>query len=704
MSTDHENYVFNCGEGMQRLACEYSIKLSKLSHIFVTKPSWSNIGGLLGVLLTVKSIGVSKVNIHCLSKIQEYIEEVKHFASLDDMNISYAPINELEPYKDKVVTIQYVPIRKALKNSYENNPDSSNETNYCSNKNGKRVIDVKKVDDHPETEAKKLKVDSDLMCFICEVKPKPGKLLTDKLIKLGIRPGPIYGLLKKGIDITTEKGIVVFSKDVCMPDSSKINFMVVECPSDDYLDSLVNHSAFSKYQITSSTENKEGIVHCIFHITPEEIFSTPQYQDWITKFPPNTQHIVLNSKNSGISSRAVHKNQYLLNMLHPEIFPLLHEEECLKNNYYAQNIHRGKVMQTLKIRPFRKHIDLLPDDTNPKSYVKEVTEIVNFTQTLETLKSNINALTEKYNLKNTPEYPCIVMLGTGSSIPNKIRNTSGILLRIDKDSSILMDCGEGTIGQMTKFYGNSELDNVLRSIQAIYISHMHTDHHIGLIGVLQRRKKCTDEKLFLIGPHELEQWLNFYDLNYEPISNLYTFVSNYDLYLHNHKITKSFETVLCTLLNIKDINTVFVRHCKHSYGIAIILKDDKKIVYSGDTMPSENLINLGKDCDLLIHEATMEDGLKELATQKLHSTVSDAIKVGQLMNAKFNLLTHFSQRYAKIPIWSEEEKNVGLAYDNMQIKLSQLPLLHLFYPCLKLIYKESFKIISDSATTSILAV
>lgn len=121
---------------------------------------------------------------------------------------------------------------------------------------------------------------------------------------------------------------------------------------------------------------------------------------------------------------------------------------------------------------------------------------------------------------------------------------------------------------------------------------------------------------------------------------------------------------------------------------------------SGDTMPCEDLVKLGQDCDLLIHEATMEDDLVKEAKLKYHSTVSQAIQMGQQMRSKFTLLTHFSQRYAAIPHLSQSEddlRNVGIAYDNMQVSLSQLPLLPLMYPTLKLMFNKHYVELEERA-------
>ena len=55
------------------------------------------------------------------------------------------------------------------------------------------------------------------------------------------------------------------------------------------------------------------------------------------------------------------------------------------------------------------------------------------------------------------------------------------------------------------------------------------------------------------------------------------------------------------------------------------------------------------------------------------STTSQAIEVGVQMKAKFILLTHFSQRYAKIPIFSANfNDRIGIAFDNMRVSFDRL--------------------------------
>lgn len=81
-----------------------------------------------------------------------------------------------------------------------------------------------------------------------------------------------------------------------------------------------------------------------------------------------------------------------------------------------------------------------------------------------------------------------------------------------------------------------------------------------------------------------------------------------------------------------------------------------------------HMLYTGMDSDLLIHEATMEDELIHEAIAKMHSTTSQAVEIGKNMRAKYTLLTHFSQRYAKLPRFNENlSGNVGIAFDNMQV-------------------------------------
>lgn len=85
---------------------------------------------------------------------------------------------------------------------------------------------------------------------------------------------------------------------------------------------------------------------------------------------------------------------------------------------------------------------------------------------------------------------------------------------------------------MTRFYGQEKVKEVFRNLKAVYISHLHADHHIGLIGVLQERRRilgANGEPVLLLAPVQIASWLYFYDRRIESIRNEYTLIRNGDL-------------------------------------------------------------------------------------------------------------------------------------------------------------------------------
>jgi ribonuclease Z len=108
-------------------------------------------------------------------------------------------------------------------------------------------------------------------------------------------------------------------------------------------------------------------------------------------------------------------------------------------------------------------------------------------------------------------------------------------------------------------------------------------------------------------------------------------------------------------MGVKKIVAVEVDHCPQSYGCLIITNNDEKILYSGDTVPCQNLMNYAKNCKVLIHEATLADQ-SEMASQKKHTTVRQAIELAKQVKAWRLILTHFSPRYNKLAPICKGEK------------------------------------------------
>ncbi|CAG8524750.1 2252_t:CDS:2 [Acaulospora colombiana] len=244
------------------------------------------------------------------------------------------------------------------------------------------------------------------------------------------------------------------------------------------------------------------------------------------------------------------------------------------------------------------------------------------------------------NMQNFPGKDItIITLGTGSTLPSKYRNVSSTLISIPDNGNILLDVGEGTYSSLVRHLGSygeinggqTGVNEFLNSLKCIFISHMHADHHLGLIRVLSKWNELHNDDnnvlIHVIGPSRLWKWLN-------------------------------------ELSDVQDFG------------------------YSGDTRPCDDLVRVGKNATLLIHEATFENDLIEEALNKKHSTTEEAVKIGERMNARFILLTHFSQRYPKVPVFTDDHGKVGISFDFMQITIGDLYKAPKYLKAIKLLYSE----------------
>lgn len=102
-------------------------------------------------------------------------------------------------------------------------------------------------------------------------------------------------------------------------------------------------------------------------------------------------------------------------------------------------------------------------------------------------------------------------------------------------------------------------------------------------------------------------------------------------------------------------------------------KKGKKISYSGDTRPCEEMIRLARDSDILIHESTYEAEDHQRAVDNAHSTSVEAAEIAREANVNELVLTHISTRYTSDEnILSEAQKvfkNTKVAKDYMKIDL-----------------------------------
>lgn len=73
--------------------------------------------------------------------------------------------------------------------------------------------------------------------------------------------------------------------------------------------------------------------------------------------------------------------------------------------------------------------------------------------------------------------------------------------------SILFDCGEGTYGQLFRLFGPDNVQEVLRQLQCIFISHMHADHHLGTVRLIQKWDQVRLLRHFTV-PREFSRRIN----------------------------------------------------------------------------------------------------------------------------------------------------------------------------------------------------
>ena len=108
-------------------------------------------------------------------------------------------------------------------------------------------------------------------------------------------------------------------------------------------------------------------------------------------------------------------------------------------------------------------------------------------------------------------------------------------------------------------------------------------------------------------------------------------------------------SAMCKATGLSNLVTVPVSHCYGAQAVSLTFPNGFKFSYSGDCRPSKEFAKIGKGSTVLLHEATFDDELSGDAEAKKHSTTSEAIGVGMAMEARRVILTHFSQRYQKIP-------------------------------------------------------
>ena len=576
--------MFNCNEGTQRLAHEHRTKLTRMEHVFLTRNSWDRFGGVPGLCLTLQEIGVPQLTLHGPPGIDQIFEAARKFVVLRNMKADMPECKEGEYFEDAVMRVNYVPL-------YKNNVKPETETQKQANEQNKKQDDPEKTfndnTDYFENEGKSSSngskkttskaesfemepmEETNVMAYVCKLQKRAGTLDFAMCVDKGVKPGPLLGKLKNGIDVTLQNGSVVKAEDVRGPSSPGCVFVFIDIPDESYLSALVDSKAFKPHQKFAEKEEDAAVV--VVHFTPEHMMDHPIYKEWIDDFSASTQHWFINERNEFSGYFSAHRIQKQLNEIDNNIFPMLQEPHpCLRLDTdnrlktYAAGGHAAKklkldtednsallkfetypelgILSMFHLRPQKGFDRSLEPYSDPDAVTEDIELTPEVFELIEKFKEDSKKLTVmRTKAEREKEFPRIITLGTGSCIPNKTRNVSANLVHIAEDNCALLDCGEGTLGQLIRFYGRPGADAVLKKLKMIYISHLHADHHLGLIDVLNRRRALIDDRVLLLAPFPISKWLAFYNYRINEIYNTYDLFSCDEL-VSCLRCTKNFAT------------------------------------------------------------------------------------------------------------------------------------------------------------------
>ena len=161
----------------------------------------------------------------------------------------------------------------------------------------------------------------------------------------------------------------------------------------------------------------------------------------------------------------------------------------------------------------------------------------------------------------------VVMLGTAAAAPTKTRNCSSIFVDLP-DGGVLLDCGEGTFGQLVMYCGDeNKAKNIVQNIRMIWISHHHLDHHVGLWRLIEIRNALkASPPLLIIGPSSIGQFLSSSKSWGKTLRYRFYDARNFNTL---GKIARAREIMSEWIV---DILSVPVIHCNHAFGAVLTLR------------------------------------------------------------------------------------------------------------------------------------
>jgi ribonuclease Z len=281
-----------------------------------------------------------------------------------------------------------------------------------------------------------------------------------------------------------------------------------------------------------------------------------------------------------------------------------------------------------------------------------------------------------------------VFLGTAGATPTVDRGSPAILIARGGER-VLVDCGEGTQRQLMRSVGLAHIGTVL-------LTHLHGDHYLGLPGLLKTLSLAgREEPLQLFGPTGLYELLR----EVERIVGRPRFPFLVDE-VRPGAVIETPEYVLRTTgtdhglpglaWSLEERERLGLFHPERAFELGVspgpdfgrlqrvetlttadgrVVRPDevmdearpgRKVVVTGDTRPTEAVIELAAGASVLVHEATYADSERERALETGHSTAREAAEVGRAAGVGTLVLTHVSSRHS----WRELRDEARQVFPN----------------------------------------
>lgn len=282
----------------------------------------------------------------------------------------------------------------------------------------------------------------------------------------------------------------------------------------------------------------------------------------------------------------------------------------------------------------------------------------------------------------------VTILGNNSAVPAFDRHPTSQVVTYD-GANYLVDCGEGTQIQLINY-------KVRRSkISHIFISHLHGDHYFGLVGLINSLSLLSHQQvLHVFAPAPLREIIDLqlkvadtticYPLHIHTISGPATLVDTEKLtvkcFRTNHRIEcygfsftekKQPRKLDPEKAREQDIPQSFFERLKNGEDytrkdgslirnemVTEAAEPGKRYAFCADTKYDESLIPHIQGFDMIYHETTYLDNLRERAESRFHSTSKQAAELAQKAGVKKLLIGHFSSKYDTLEEFEQEAREV----------------------------------------------